>query len=542
MRSKRPALDDRDRRGVWLALIGLVVLLGGLYVAGHFLLGNRLPTGTRIAGVGVGGLTPDEAAERLTVDLGPRTKKPLSLYFEDHEYTLEPSEVGLDLQIERSVAEAGGGRTWNPVRMLETAVGADRIDPVVAVDEDKLKTWVDRVADGIDVAAAEPRVEFREQKMVVHQPEVGREVQREQLSQLIRDEYVQQRDPIALPVVKDRPEVGGEEFRKALSGRVEVAVSAPITMRAGGLAFQLSSDAVRSMLSYTSDGGQLAANIDQQRLAQLVDAKTTSFRRPPRPATVVLRGGQPQVVADRPGRDVRTEGSERAIVGALEQKRQRVIELDVASRRSGFRIDDAKKLGIERRVSSYAMHYPSSRHRPDDQRRAVQRINGTVLHPGDVFGFGDAVGSIHGDVSPVATAVFNAAYSAGLEIVDRQAHKEYRGYFPAGRDATTSGGAALRIKNNTAYGVLIHAWSEAGRVHVELWGAKRGDVKISVGGRRQVHKPKVVHRTGRKCTARPGQAGFTIEVHRRVIRDGKQVSDTTIPTSYESLPTIRCRH
>jgi len=55
------ASTGNDRRGAYLALGGVAVLVGGLYAAGVIFLGDRLPSGTDVAGVGIGGLDPQAA-------------------------------------------------------------------------------------------------------------------------------------------------------------------------------------------------------------------------------------------------------------------------------------------------------------------------------------------------------------------------------------------------------------------------------------------------------------------------------------------------
>ena len=59
----------------------------------------------------------------------------------------------------------------------------------------------------------------------------------------------------------------------------------------------------------------------------------------------------------------------------------------------------------------------------------------------DVFG---------GGICQVSTTLFNAAFFAGLEIVERKNHSIYIDHYPKGRDATVSaGGPNMRFRNDT---------------------------------------------------------------------------------------------
>ena len=66
--------QPREKAGatvvLWL-LVGLVVLFGGLYVAAHYVAGDKVPRNTTVAGVRIGGHPQAEAAERLRAELQP---------------------------------------------------------------------------------------------------------------------------------------------------------------------------------------------------------------------------------------------------------------------------------------------------------------------------------------------------------------------------------------------------------------------------------------------------------------------------------------
>ena len=540
----------RERRGTWYAIVGLVVLLGGLYVAGHFLLGNRLPTGTRIAGVGVGGLTPDEAKERLEADLAPHTKQTLTFYFEDREYKIKPGDIGLDLHIEQSVESAGGGRTWDPVRMLENLVGADRLDPVVTLDDAALEKRVTKIADGIDVAPIEPRITFDGSQMQTRRPAAGRRVQRQEFEDLVRDQFVQDHEAQPVPVDIDRPGVRASEFDKAVNNRVQTAVGSPVRIAIKGKTFTLSPSEVKSMLSYVSRGGSLSPQINMDRFRSLINQKAKGLRRSPTNATVVLRSGKPKVVSDKPGLAVDFAGAKAAVVDALRRKKdKRVVKLTMQKSRAGFRTDNAKKLGIKRRIGTYKTTYGKGG--GVNPGRTARRLDGIVLRPGQTLSFNAKVGSPgrsganRDGASQVATTLLNAGLRSGLKVVERHRYPTYQPRLPAGRDAIVGPAKRdLRLKNTSKYGVLVNARADPqgrrGTVHVELWSSKQWKVDLSVGKRHNKRKPPVRKLRRKRCSPQAGQQGFDIDVQRRLISNGETVAKSTLSTSYAPLPRIRC--
>ena len=109
--------------------------------------------------------------------------------------------------------------------------------------------------------------------------------------------------------------------------------------------------------------------------------------------------------------------------------------------------------------------------------RMADLVRGAVIPPGGKFSINDHVGErtaekgfvgagairdgkhvteIGGGVSQFATTMFNAAYFAGLQIDQSQAHSEYFDRYPRGREATMGFPAPdLAFTNNTPYGIMI---------------------------------------------------------------------------------------
>ena len=59
--------------------VGLVVLLGGCYVAAHFAAGDKVPTNASVAGVAIGGLSPADAEAKLRSELAEHHAQPITL-------------------------------------------------------------------------------------------------------------------------------------------------------------------------------------------------------------------------------------------------------------------------------------------------------------------------------------------------------------------------------------------------------------------------------------------------------------------------------
>lgn len=143
-------------------------------------------------------------------------------------------------------------------------------------------------------------------------------------------------------------------------------------------------------------------------------------------------------------------------------------------------------------------------------RVPAKRINNTVVKPGKMFQFIDAIvpvtvppykkgayikngqfvldpekGIPGGGMCSASTTLFNAAMRAGLRVVERHNHAVYIPRYPVGLDATVfstglSDGQDVKFINDTDHPVLIKAVGYKRKVTFEVWGVDDGrTVKLS---------------------------------------------------------------
>ena len=127
-------------------------------------------------------------------------------------------------------------------------------------------------------------------------------------------------------------------------------------------------------------------------------------------------------------------------------------------------------------------------------RLATQKINGTVIMPGETFSYNQVVGKrtaaagfksaavyvggevttgIGGGICQVSSTLYNSILLANLEIVERYNHGFNPGYVPAGRDATVSwGGPDFKFKNSRNYPVKIVSNVSGGKISIQIFGLK----------------------------------------------------------------------
>jgi len=221
-------------------------------------------------------------------------------------------------------------------------------------------------------------------------------------------------------------------------------------------------------------------------------------------------------------------------------ERRAEVGTDVAE--AEFTTKDARALQIKEEVSSFVTYYPHAEYRNVNQGRAAELISGTVLKPGETFSFNDTVGErteengfvpgfiisngvfqedLGGGVSQVVTTTYNAAFFAGLEDVEHKPHSFYISRYPPGRESTVYYGAIdVKVRNDTAHGLLVRTSSTPGSVTVRLYGDNGGRRVTSTSGPR-----------------RPlPDGGFRIEVTRTTTGGDGQGGRRVFRTTYEPVP------
>ena len=169
--------QPREKAGakvvLWL-LLGLVVLFGGLYVAAHYIAGDKVPRNTTVAGVRIGGHPQDEAAERLRAGLADRVARDIATTVDGEQVAVDPAEAGLSVDYEASVAEAGGEESWDPVRLWNYFTGGEASEAEVEVDETTYNAYLAGLDEQHGATARDGAITFAGERIETTDARTGR--------------------------------------------------------------------------------------------------------------------------------------------------------------------------------------------------------------------------------------------------------------------------------------------------------------------------------------------------------------------------------
>lgn len=568
-----PSVRDRRVRIAAIAAGGVVVLLGATYVATYAIAGDAVPRSATVAGVAIGGQSPDQAARTLEDALGPRATAPVTLSVGDFSVAVVPADAGLSVDAPASVAATGAGRSWAPGHIWKALTGGGETAPVPAID----RAAMDRTATQVsDDGKADPRnatLTYDDKA----QPQIEAGVPGRTISPAAVERALVSAFPVSNAATLDaeapEPEVSTEEAEQVRRDWADPAVSGPVTVNAGDAgSFQVTPAMIASATSFVVQDGTLAPRLDAKRLETATKPAVKQLRgvQEGQDATWQLGAGKPTIVPSKDGRGVPRDELVTVLQPVLTaQGDQRRASVTVGSVPAAFTTEDAQKADVAGVIGQFTTYFPHADYRNTNLGLVASKINGYVVLPGETFSLNDVVGrrdaasgfadgwviqgdrevkEVGGGVSQSATTIFNAAFAAGLEDVEHHPHTLYFDRYPAGREATVYYGSLdLRFRNDTDHVVVIEAHRVAstpgsqGSLTVKLWGDSPYDKVITSDPVKSgFTTPGSKTMSGPDCSAQPAFPGFTASYYRAFIKDGVEVKRQNYTWKYSTGDAITC--
>lgn len=219
-------------------------------------------------------------------------------------------------------------------------------------------------------------------------------------------------------------------------------------------------------------------------------------------------------------------------------------------------------------IASYTTNYnPGEVDRTHNMRLAGEKVNGTVLAPGEVFSYNDVVGvrtvakgyrnakvfengrvvdGLAGGICQVSTTIYNAALYSNMEIVERKNHSFPVSYAPKGQDATVVMGAIdFRFKNTMQNPVMLTCSINGGNCTVTIKGIKEKNYKIVIDNvitsttpfKTEYENDETLE-PGVEKVKQSGSNGYTVKSTRTVYENGVVVKTESLPSSYY-IPLVK---
>jgi vancomycin resistance protein YoaR len=543
---------------------------GGLYLVGLLASGDDVPAGIRVSGVDIGELNSSQAREKLDSSLGEAWSEPVKVRLGDSDGTVDVAGISLDS--EETVAQAAqeGSDPFTVIGRLFTS-GDREVEPVIRVDEAKARASLAEDAKAYDRKAREGTVTFHAGEPVPTRPVTGRSLDVDGAVEALAAAIPGQgKEPVRLPVRTTEPRVGAAEVNRAMKEFAIPAMSAPVTLTAGGREIEISPAMLGKHLTMKPDRdkrltpvlegkGLLADPAVASPLALATDEAVNAKLR--------LDGGRVAVASDgKAGQEVTAKALQKAVLPLLTETgaAARTGAVDTEAVEPKLTRDNVGRLGVKEQMSTFTVDFEPAPYRVTNIGRAAELINGSVALPGETWSFNRTVGerteangfvegiiinndqfekAAGGGVSAVATTVFNALFFAGVKPVEYGAHSFYIERYPEGREATVAWGSLdLKFRNDSGNAIYIDARATDTSVTITFLGTKKYDsVEAVKGPRTNVKQPATREgASGEKCVPQTPLEGFNVAVDRVFKDGGKEAKRETFNTRYVPRDEVTC--
>ena len=377
-----PGRESEGGRVVLLTVLGLALVTGAVYAGAYLLAGDKVPVGTRVAGVDIGGHRPAAAEVVLRDGLVDRADTPFTVRIGGRVQQVPPAQVGLDVDYAASVAAAGAVRSWRPSQLWAYYTSGGDLTPVVSLDQTRLAALVQRLDHTDGRPPADGSVVFAHGVFHVRPPSTGLSLDPKAAGAAFWSAYLSDDPQVDLTLTPTEPVVGDRAVSHFVRRFANPAMASAVTLRMGTRSVRLEPSSYAPFLRARTVGHHLEPGVDASGLAGLVDRLGgPDPADAPRDATVALVHGTPQVVPAQPGRAYAPGAMGRALLEAIASDR-RTARVPAHRADATFTDADARRLGITGQVASFSLHVPAATS-SGRLSAAVTRLDGTLLHPDD---------------------------------------------------------------------------------------------------------------------------------------------------------------
>ena len=484
-----------------IVIVMVIVLISALGFSTGFALANvnseDIQDNITILGIDVSGLTKDEAKEKVNNMLKDRLVTDIILKHNEESYSFVPNEIQFQYDINTVVDEAyavgrNGNIFENNFTILKQKNNKLDFTPRIALNQEMIDAIQPKLNEGFEDRVRQPEYNRDGNTITIVQGKNGYKVNMELLKKEIINKMLlttYNTDPIEIPVVEGKCD--------------------PIDIEA--LHNTIYKEPVNA--SFTKDPYKIIASETGLDFDISIDEAKALITGDKEEYTIPLKTLYPSVTTD--------------------------------------------DIGIEafpNRLATYTTNYSSSSSsRANNVALAAEKIDGTVLMPGDVFSYNDTVGrrtkqagfqeapayangevvsEVGGGICQVSSTLYNTVLRANLEVVDRTNHMFQVGYVPIGTDATVSWGAPdFKFKNNREYAIKIVSSTSGRNLTIEIYGLNQDDdcdveiVSYRTGtvGYRTTYTTDSSLDSGETKVIQSGSNGATSVTYKVFKKDGEEI-------------------
>jgi vancomycin resistance protein YoaR len=537
---------------------------------------NKVHAGVTISGRAVGGLTRDEATATITRLVKDAQSKPITLVSGEKTWPVVPNDVGTKIDVAGVVSEAmdvsrGSNFLVDLFRRFKLHFSDKDVPLRGTVESTMMDKLVAGVAQEIDIPSVNAGLAFDGTTIKVVEGQKGRVVDqaalREGLKALL---FGLRATKLTVPMEVKEPAIQAEDSQDAVA-QATTMISSSVSLKYGDSTWQLTPEQIAAYMDFSAEnrGGvsTLVPHLSAKKMGPFFDKIAATVTKKPVNASFKGDGQQAWVVPAVPGKTLDAASTAEALTAASLKTGGRTAEVTVKTTEPDLTTDEAEAMGVTEKLGNFTTKWEGTPDRQTNVRITTEYATNVILAPGEVYDFDKQIGPrteargykmapgiigagrledvFGGGICQVATTLFNAAFFAGLDIVERKNHSLYIDHYPKGRDATvTADGPNLRFRNDTKHHILVRGASDGINTTFVIYGTDEGR-KVSyttsdfydVVKREQANFSASWLGPGTTFIKLAGQEGKKIDVIRIVkAKDGTVIHKDTFVSTWKMIP------
>ena len=546
MERSNGSLTSRERRiVVAVGIVGLIIVLPALVGLGlRWAQGDTVLAGVSVEGEPVGGVTRDQLVAVVEDLAADRREATVTVVAEDEQVVSDRGTVGVQVGVDRTVDRAWSlGRRgirqawWDQLRALVGHEWALTIDETI--DGDRLQSWADEAAHELSEEARPADLELvagddpDAAEVAVTEPRPARTVDGDDIAAALAEELPAPGPvTVEVPVAISPPRITQEDLEAVRSAAAH-AVAAPVLLSnpAEGEDLRLEPADLARLLRVETDedaeeGARLRLTTDGDRLRErLGDDGVAALEQRPVDASYEIVGAEVELSPGAAGftPDLEAAAAEVLALARQEPDAPREGELPGEQVDPEVTVDD---IDVREQVSSFTTDLVPGQPRNHNIQLGADLLDGATMQPGERFSLNEAIGPrtrdrgfvengfidadgelvsvVGGGSSQIGTTFMNAAWFAGIELVEFQPHSLYFPRYPEGREATLSYNTIdVVVENDSPHQIVVGAEATESRLTVRFFSTSWAEVETT---------------SGEPYDIQPGEIrdGFTIEFGRTI--------------------------
>jgi len=499
--------------------IFLLLFLGVLGVFSIFLIlpGKRIFFNVKVAGINLGGLTLNEAEEKILEAQRNFENQNLIFSFQNKTQTYPIKNLNLAFDFKEALNKAffvgkEKGLILNFKEKVLALQGKFNFFPEVQIlNKDDLENFIGTNFGAFETLPQNAKLVFDKESLSfkISPHKTGKvfnlkkiEETIEKNASLFKPSYLELELEEKEPLIK-------EEDLISIKSEAEKILNQNFSLIAPSKRIVLKKEEIGEMLEIVAkkEGEKLNLSLalDDEALANFLEKKRPEIEILPKSPLLEIK--DEKVVIKTPGREGLKLNIEKSIKEIQRSFEMREKEARLVVEKIGPQIDEKnlENFKINKIIGKAKTSFASSpQNRIHNIKLGVEIISGTLVAPNEIFSFNQTLGEVSpergflpelvikpgkmikeygGGLCQLSTTLFRAAVLSGLEIIERTPHAfALRYYGTPGFDATVYFPSPdLKFKNNTPSYIVIQGRIEGTNLIFEIFGQDDGR-KVEIEG------------------------------------------------------------